>query len=49
MELSKNMLNINYIRKMDEIFKKLKELYDVNPTLFGFLLFLDLLIIFFNY
>ena len=31
---------------MDEIFKKLKELYDVNPNLFGFLLFLDLLIIF---
>ena len=31
---------------MDEIFKKLKELYDLNPTFFGFLLFLDLLIIF---
>ena len=31
---------------MDEIFKKLKELYDLNPTLFGILLFLDLLIIF---
>ena len=31
---------------MDEIFEKLKELYDLNPTLFGILLFLDLLIIF---
>jgi len=31
---------------MEEIFKKIKELYDINPTLFGFLLFLDLLIVF---
>ena len=27
---------------MKEIWEKLKELYDANPTLFGILLFLDL-------
>lgn len=32
---------------MEDIWKQLKELYDANPTLFGFLLFLDLLIIYF--
>ena len=26
---------------MKDIWKKLKELYDLNPTLFGILLFLD--------
>ncbi len=32
---------------MNDFWKKLKELYDLNPTLFGFLLFIDLLIIYF--
>ena len=32
---------------MDDFWKKLKELYDLNPTLFGVLLFIDLLIIYF--
>ena len=30
---------------MDDFWNKLKELYEMNPTLFGVLLFLDLLII----
>jgi len=32
---------------MDEFWKKLKDLYDMNPTLFGVLLFIDLAIIYF--
>ncbi len=32
---------------MNDFWKKLKELYDLNPTLFGVLLFIDLLIIYF--
>ena len=32
---------------MKDIWEKLKELYDLNPTLFGVLLFIDLLIIYF--
>ena len=31
---------------MDEFWKKLKDLYDMNPTLFGVLLFIDLAIIY---
>ena len=31
---------------MNDFWKKLKELYDLNPTLFGILLFIDLLIIY---
>jgi|TARA_B100000768_G_scaffold147045_1_gene140377 hypothetical protein len=30
---------------MEDFWNKLKELYELNPILFGFLLFLDLLII----
>ena len=32
---------------MKNIWEKLKELYDQNPTLFGILLFIDLTIIYF--
>jgi len=32
---------------MKDIWKKLKELYELNPTIFGILLFLDLMIVFF--
>ena len=32
---------------MNDFWRKLKELYDLNPTLFGVLLFIDLLIIYF--
>ena len=32
---------------MKDILKKLKELYDLNPTLFGILLFIDLAILYF--
>lgn len=32
---------------MNDFWKKLKELYDMNPGLFGLLLFLDLAILFF--
>jgi len=32
---------------MDDIWEKLKQLYDMNPTLFGILLFIDLAIIYF--
>ena len=32
---------------MEDFWNKLKELYDMNPTLFGLLLFLDLAILFF--
>ncbi len=32
---------------MKEIWEKLKELYDLNPTLFGILLFVDLAILYF--
>ena len=32
---------------MHDIWEKLKELYDLNPTLFGVLLFIDLAIIYF--
>ena len=32
---------------MEDFWKKLKELYDMNPVLFGLLLFLDLAILFF--
>ena len=32
---------------MKDIWKKLKELHDANPTLFGILLFLDLAILYF--
>tara|TARA_B110000438_G_C15284111_1_gene423956 strand:- start:400 stop:519 length:120 start_codon:yes stop_codon:yes gene_type:complete len=32
---------------MKNIWEKLKELYDTNPTLFGILLFLDLTILYF--
>mgnify|MGYP001128255268 CR=1 FL=1 len=32
---------------MNDIWKKLKELYDMNPTLFGILLFIDLAILYF--
>ncbi len=32
---------------MKEIWEKLKELHDANPTLFGIILFLDLTILFF--
>jgi hypothetical protein len=31
---------------MKDIWEKLKELHDANPTLFGFLLFLDLVILY---
>ena len=31
---------------MNDIWKKLKELYDANPNLFGFLLFIDLAILY---
>jgi len=31
---------------MNNFWNKLKELYDKNPTLFGFLLFIDLTIIY---
>jgi hypothetical protein len=31
---------------MNDILEKLKELYDENPILFGFLLFLDLAILY---
>ena len=32
---------------MKNVWNKLKELYDANPTLFGVLLFIDLTIIYF--
>ncbi len=32
---------------MDDFWKKLKELYDMNPALFGVLLFIDLTILYF--
>ena len=32
---------------MKDLWDKLKELYDLNPTLFGFLLFIDLAILYF--
>jgi len=32
---------------MKDIWGKLKELYDLNPTLFGVLLFIDLAILYF--
>ena len=32
---------------MKDIWHKLKELYDANPTLFGILLFIDLSILYF--
>jgi hypothetical protein len=32
---------------MKNIWEKLKELYDMNPTLFGILLFVDLAILYF--
>lgn len=32
---------------MKNIWKKLKELYEINPTLFGLLLFIDLAILFY--
>tara|TARA_B100001758_G_scaffold234872_1_gene234447 strand:- start:446 stop:568 length:123 start_codon:yes stop_codon:yes gene_type:complete len=32
---------------INDIWKKLKELYDLNPTLFGILLFIDLAILYF--
>ena len=32
---------------MKDIWEKLKELYDLNPTLFGVLLFIDLAIVYF--
>ena len=32
---------------MKGIWEKLKELYDMNPTLFGILLFIDLTILYF--
>ena len=32
---------------MNDIWKKLKELYDMSPTLFGILLFIDLAILYF--
>jgi len=32
---------------MKDIWEKLKELYKMNPTIFGILLFLDLMIVFF--
>ena len=32
---------------MKNIWQKLKELYDVNPTLFGILLFVDLAILYY--
>lgn len=32
---------------MNDLWKKLKELYDMNPTLFGVLLFIDLAILYF--
>jgi hypothetical protein len=32
---------------MKDIWEKLKELYDSNPTLFGILLFVDLAILYF--
>ena len=31
---------------MEDFWKKLKELYNMNPTLFGILLFIDLLILY---
>jgi hypothetical protein len=31
---------------MEDLWKKLKELYDMNPTLFGVLLFIDLTILY---
>jgi hypothetical protein len=35
------------LNKMKNIWEKLKELYDQNPTLFGILLFIDLTILYF--
>ena len=32
---------------MNDLWKKMKELYDMNPTLFGVLLFIDLAILYF--
>ena len=32
---------------MQDIWEKLKDLYDANPTLFGILLFIDLTILYF--
>tara|TARA_B100000925_G_scaffold236072_1_gene184737 strand:+ start:1046 stop:1165 length:120 start_codon:yes stop_codon:yes gene_type:complete len=32
---------------MKNIWEKLKELYEINPTLFGLLLFIDLAILFY--
>ena len=32
---------------MDDFWKKLKEMYNLNPTAFGILLFLDLAILYF--
>ncbi len=32
---------------MNDFWQKLKELYDINPNLFGILLFIDLAIIYF--
>ncbi len=32
---------------MDNFWKKLKEMYNLNPTVFGILLFLDLAILYF--
>ena len=32
---------------MEDFWKKLKELYDMNPSLFGVLLFIDLTILYF--
>lgn len=32
---------------MEDFWNKLKELYDMNPSVFGLLLFLDLAILFF--
>jgi hypothetical protein len=32
---------------MDNFWKKLKEMYNLNPTVFGVLLFLDLAILYF--
>ena len=32
---------------MDDFWKKLKEMYNLNPTVFGILLFLDLAILYF--
>lgn len=32
---------------MDDFWKRLKEMYNLNPTVFGILLFLDLAILYF--